>query len=343
MTSWADYDDDEDEEFIRPLAWATSDTKYVHEREAGNPIGIKAVQYVLMSQTQMRLSHFHTAGMEQNSSSVIPSVADTMNNNYTSDNTSMKFEIDDNINTIRGNLVGTEFSKFVIKIGSSITTLPEPENVWYKILGKEIGRKQILRFYLDYKKFRMYNLTLRQIADTVFKNDCSWEISPDFMGMIDITLPSSYLHIWLGRLSTMVCGTPNILSCDYVSSTTIGTRGSDIIAVSTLNGVNKSTIYSNNVNEIEKYLGIEAATSVLDKLLNSSTISNFMTRTGKVQPFVKSSTEIARKGLLFAMGFERPKDDIRKALIDPDIYNDNRCIYTDIMEGKDPTFFDMNF
>jgi len=129
----------------------------------------------------------------------------------------------------------------------------------------------------------------------------------------------------------------NMLSVESSTDNKIVTIGSDIPIVSKLSFIKMDTVFSNNVKEVEKYFGIEAAQYVLNTLLNSSIISNFMTRTGIVQPFNKSSHEVYHKGLLFAMGLERPKDDIKRNLKNPDIYT-GKSVYTDIMNGDDPEY-----
>lgn len=331
MDPWWE-DDEDDEQYIAPPAWI--DNVQENRTEPGDPIGIKSVQYILMSQTQMSLSHFHTAGMSSLGFEICPSIADTMNNRYNKNNTSMKFEISGDIINLRNQLVGIQFKDLVRNIRSNIIGLPERENIWYTILNKSIENNQILRFYLDYKKLQYYNLTLQQVASIVFKGDCVWNVSPDFMGMIDIILPSAYLDTWLVRLTCNICGSENILSVNYTENKIV-TVGSHIPTVSKLKYIKKNTIFTNNITEVEKYYGIEAAQSVLEKIVKSSTVSNFMTRTGIVQPFAKSSSEIHNKGLLFAMGFERPKDDIRRALKQPTFYT-GRSVYTDIITGNDP-------
>lgn len=331
MDSWWE-DDEDNEQYIVCPAWI--DNVPENRTEPGDPIGIKSVQYILMSQTQMSLSHFHTAGMSTLGFEISPSIADTMNNRYNKNNTSMKFEISGNMSNVRNQLVGIQFKDLVKNIRSNIISLPERENIWYTIQNKSIENNQILRFYLDYKKLRYYNLTLQQVASIVFKEDCAWNVSPDFMGMIDIILPSAYLDTWLVRFTCNICGSENILSVNYTENEIV-TVGSDIPTVSKLKHIKKNTIFTNNVAEVQKYYGIEATQFVLEKIIKSSTVSNFMTRTGIVQPFAKSSTEIHNKGLLFAMGFERPKDDIRRALKQPDFYT-GQSIYTDIIMGNDP-------
>jgi hypothetical protein len=321
--------------------------------KAGDPIGIRAVQSILMSATQMNLSHFHTAGMAAGAaSSVMPSAAEAMDSVYTKRNTSMKFETavctfapyaKADIRSIRRRIVGATLGYFVITIGSSSTLLPDRENIWYEALGLPM-HSTVLRFYIDYKKMQNHGLTLKMLAEEAFGDDCSWRVSPDFMGMIDIET-SEHMSLWLSRMEQRVCGTPNILSCDMQSSPSTGlgakaaviTRGTDIYALSRIPEINKKTIVSNNVAEVERMFGIEAAAYMLSKLIGPRIVSDFMTRTGTVLPFHKRD-EIKSKGLLTCMGFERPKDDIRAAVISHSKIQKtkNIQIYEAIMTGVDP-------
>ena len=310
---------------------------------AGDPIGIRAVQSVLMSATQMNLSHFHTAGMDTAgaASNVMPSAAEAMDSVYTKRNTSMRFETSADITNIRRHIVGATLSSFVITIGSSFTLLPDRENIWYKALGVPM-HSAVLRFYIDYKKMHNHGLTLDMLAEEAFGDDCSWRVSPDFMGMIDIETSGMHMSLWLSRMEQRVCGTPNILSCGMLPSarlrtSAVATRGTDIYAVSRIPEVDKKTIVSNNVAEVERMFGIEAAASMLNKLIGPRVVSDFMTRTGTVLPFHKRN-EIMSKGLLTCMGFERPKDDIRAAVISSSKIRRTKDIqtYEAIMTGVDP-------
>ncbi len=291
--------------------------------EPGESVGIRAVHSILMSATQMNLSHFHTAGMHSSlpSSRPVPSPAEALNDVYV--NTSMTFESSDNVHTLRKHIVGANLSSFVKSVGGSFTWLPDQENVWYEVLQQPMYDGNIIRLYIQFKKMKNYGLTLRDLADTSFGTDVVTHVSPDFMGMIDIEVPNDHLSQWLSRMGTPVCGTPKVKSCEKVGDTAV-THGTDALTLSKVSTVNSKTITSNDVNEVLMLYGIEAAAAVLYDLTKSPVVSDFMARTGKVLYFTKNSLEVARKGLLTSMGFERPKNDIKEALILPHMYNSCR-------------------
>lgn len=310
------------------------------ENVPGDPVGIRAVQSILMSATQMSLSHFHTAGMtltskfEDNISigRVVPSAADAMNSVYTKNNTSMTFESTKDVYALRKYIVGKSLMYFVETIGSNITGLPDRENIWYDVLEQQMYDGNILRIYIDYNKMRNHGLTLSDLACESFGTDCT-KISPDFMGMIDVEINDIYLSQWLSKMSNKVCGTFDIASCNKINDKTAITVGSNLLAVSRIPNVDLRSITCNNVTEVEQHYGIEAAASVLQELTASYIVSDFMARTGKVLSFMKNSIEVHNKGLLTSMGFERPRDDIRKTIInhEPNSYS----IYESIITGAE--------
>jgi RNA polymerase Rpb1, domain 5 len=334
--------------------------------EAGEPIGIRVVQSILMSATQTNLSHFHTAGMSTSgiSAGAKPSAAEAMDSMYTKQNTGMHIRVQTGsgatghsasgtgIRGLRKHIVGASLGSFVATVGSSFTGLPERENVWYRVLGKPVP-DNILRFYIDYKRMVGHGMTLCAIAQAAFGDDCPWSVSPDFMGMIDVDTRIAYMSSWLNRMDCIVCGTHNVLSCNVVDSYEGGytavTHGTNILAASRAPGVDKAKMACNNVDEVERAFGIEAAACVLGELVGSRIVSDFMTRTGTVLPFHKRSKEIQDKGLLTSMGFERPKEDIKEAVASGSraadrsaIGNDNPqppvrvSVYESIMTGLDP-------
>lgn len=304
----------------------------------GDPVGIRAIQSILMSATQMNLSHFHTAGMDSTQHKdtfgyrVLPSAAEAMNSVYTINNTCMTFESSDDVYALRKQLVGANLMNFVSAVKSDITGFPDRENIWYEASGKDMYEGSILRIYINYHKMRNHGLTLEDLARKSFGTKYT-NVSPDFMGMIDLNVPDMYLSQWLGRLGEKVCGTFDIKSCSKINSKTALTLGSDILAVSRIPSVDITTINSNNVTEVEEHYGIEAATSVLALLTGSHIVSDFMARTGKVLSFMKNSVEVTNKGLLTSMGFERPRDDIKRALISQE--TNRSSVYESIITGSE--------
>ena len=292
----------------------------------GDPVGLHAVQSILMSATQKSLSHFHTAGMKTTvSARLTPTPAEAMNAEY-SNNTSMTFQSSDDVYDLRKQLVGAKISSFMINVGSSLTGLDDRENVWYEAAGTKMYDGTVLRIYVDYNKMRDHGLTLESIAHAAFGSGTN--TSPDFMGIIDVNVPDDYISQWLAKTDNLVCGTLRIRSCDKMIDDVI-TEGTDILAVSRIRNVKNIT--SNNVLEVESHFGIEAAAAVLETLTGSHVVSDFMARTGKILSFVKSSVEVRQKGMLTSMGFEKPKEDIKKKCAP------TTSVYESIMTGVDPT------
>jgi hypothetical protein len=328
----------------------------------GDRIGLQSAQSVMMLATQNNLSHFHTAGMVNLQYYVhAPSAAEAMDFIYNQNNTGMKFMSSSlSERQLRKYLVGANLGSFVLTVGSSFTDLPDRENIWYEALGKEIDidKNTVLRIYIDYNKMYDHGLTLYDLAHESFGEDCVWHVSPDFMGMIDVVVGDTLMSQWLSRMKTKVCGKFSILSCNRTLENCFATTGTDMLAVCRIPGVDKRTVEMNNVLQVERHLGIEAAAKVLYKLIGNfaqegqnkgKIISDFMARTGNVLPFSKRSSEIRYKGVLTSMGFERPKDDIKREITNKLKLHSNtqersatKSVYEYIMNGKDiPVGFDI--
>ena len=199
----------------------------------------------------------------------------------------------------------------------------------------------VIRFYIDYIKMMNHGLTLADLAKESFGDDVVTNVSPDFMGMIDVEVPNEHLSQWLSRMGHRVCGTPNVKSCDRLDDTKAVTVGTDVMAVSRIDSVRGSTITSNNAAEVEHRYGIEAAAGIMRELTGSAVVSDFMTRTGRLLPFTKNSAEVRNKGLLSSMGFERPKEDIKKAISGRADFG-TTSVYESIITGSSPaSIFDV--
>lgn len=345
--AWADIVEEDDQ----PTSDADSSEASPSEGY-GDPVGIRAIQSILMSATQMNLSHFHTAGMDGAARSALaPTAAEAMNASYA--NVSMTFESDEDVRSLRKHLVGADLKSFVVTVGGSFTVLPDHENVWYEAGGRHMSDGTVIRFYIDYIKMMNHGLTLADLARESFGGDVVTNVSPDFMGMIDVEVPNEHLSQWLSRMGRRVCGTPNVKSCDRLdesraaklrpsaSTARVVTVGTDVMAVSKVDSVSGNTITSNNAAEVEHRYGIEAAAGVMRGLTGSAVVSDFMTRTGRLLPFTKNSAEVRSKGLLSSMGFERPKEDIKKAIAGRADFGAT-SVYESIITGSDPaSLFDV--
>ena len=311
-----------------------------------DPIGIRETQSLLRTVTQRSLSYFHTAGMSGGiSNRQRPSIADGMESRYTSENTSMIFKTSLSDGALKRALVGRDMRWFVQMMRGSFIELPDAENLWYDVLGEDMYSDNtdeiILRFYVDYKRLLEYDFTLRELASSCFR-DAHVSVSPDFMGMIDLRVDDGYVLRWLEQMGNRVCGTSDILdvsvACHNQSKIYHAiSRGANMLAVSRVKGIDKTTIESNHVLDVQRNLGIEAAASVLNRVIQNNIISDFMTRTGTVLPFSKYSIEMRRKGVMTSAGLERPRDDIRAAL-QSNKWDEHPSIYADIMVGKSPVY-----
>lgn len=317
--------------------------------EPGDHVGIRSAQSVLRAATQSNLSYFHVAGMETNvhGNYKVPNIADTMDTKYTNYNTSATFNLlpTSSNTSIKKYLVGKKFIWFVTLIRSNITELPDIENIWYETSDKQMYNGIIIRFYINYEKLIEYGLTLYELALSCFKGDIDWHVSPDFMGMIDVNVTDGYPASIIAMTNNIVCGTMDITSCSISQNQvkrTVTTTGSNIIAISKIPDIDKTSIVSNHIKDVEENFGIEAANFALNKIIDSDVISDFMTRTGKVLSFYNSSTEISAKGVLTSIAFERTKQQIKKALYNSN-WDKHASIYADIMVGKDPNnMFDIH-
>ena len=353
------------------------------------PVGIRNAQSILRKATQSSLSHFHVAGMEKTYQQNSPTIAEAMDSRYSNTNTSATFYVACSssnviscaeIGRISRHLVGKKLSWFVTMIRSSLTELPEEENIWYESSNQEMFSKTVLRLYIDYTKLVQFDLTLRDIAELCFP-DTQWHASPDWMGMIDLEIVGNYMTMILSKIDTFLCGDPRIssvhadieerapgntaisaqrekkpygprrprvffdnfgnnasgvIALDSNRAIKVVTAGSDIMNISRLPNVDKLTIRSNHVLDVQKHLGIEAAANALREIIDSDVISDFMTRTGTVLPFQNGSPEVFKKGALTAMAFERPRTHIRNFLRSS-TWDEHPSVYADIIVGNNPS------
>jgi len=345
------------------------------EEEFNAPFGLRTIQSVVTKITQRSLSFFHVAGMSSNVVSSGPSISNAMDNIYNSDNTSMSFavsiryqkhdgtECKTSLNEIKEKLVGKKLEYFVDSIQDNYVSELDPDaSIWYKMpisISSTAGnsmkpdlftntdkKKHILRFNINFAKLIEFNLSLHKLATICFggNTDVKYITSPDFIGIIDLYTDTFYTSRWISILNIDVCGSPLIRDISFqpitdinATDVTVNTIGSEIITASKCHLIILNSLVSNHVKQIESTLGIEAAAKTLRTITTSPIISDFMTRNGRVYAFNNNSIEVSRKGMLTSLGFERPRDDIKRFITsNKEIWDVNPSIYSDIMIGANP-------
>jgi hypothetical protein len=117
-----------------------------------------------------------------------------------------------------------------------------------------------------------------------------------------------------------------------------GILGSNMVEMMKMKNIDRVNVISNNIEQVEKTLGIEAARKViLEELGERPIIADFMTHSGKVYPFSKNNPNLMDKGILTSMTFERFKRDMERLYREPGIDNLN-SIYSQSMVGLVPNF-----
>ncbi|KAG9320966.1 hypothetical protein KVV02_001826 [Mortierella alpina] len=110
-----------------------------------------------------------------------------------------------------------------------------------------------------------------------------------------------------------------------------------------MHGVDNLETVSNNVYDVEKNLGIDAAREVLyDEVLaktgnihTAALIADFMTCKGHVSSFKKDNPMLKARGFLSSIAFERPKSDI-KGVVRNKIMDNTQSVYSQVITGQLP-------
>lgn len=298
-------------------------------------VGIKAVQSILKLATQSNLSMFHNAGNITNESVFPkPSVSDIldMSNSMTC---TMSGNVISDIK--KCDLVGVTFGSLILSVVySDFLDENSPDEIWYEY---EIYIRPVsfVRFYIDSKKLISMNLTLSDIVTQIFPSyKCC--ISPDFMGIIDIPVNKlSDIKSLVTVASTLLCGSQKIKDVICISNK-IHTIGSDLNTLLFTVGIDGNSITSNDIHDVEKTYGIEAARKLISSLLDiegGDLIAKFMTRSGTVIPLNKSNVSIYNRGFVSDISYERIRSTITKHLsYDNSIIDPLDSVYAKIWAGS---------
>jgi hypothetical protein len=237
-------------------------------------------------------------------------------------NTSMIIRMDTKVETP---IVRRAFRYYVDNITNSIVDVSlDGKDFWYDI-GREVGvipnkrngKSTIFRFHINYRKLTNDFITLKHLVDIIFKDFTAY-YSPDFISIIDVHLDNDAQISGMMELLERNIGMDGILGCNLVDEV-LTTTGSNLGEMLNIYGVNNVETISNNVYDVEKSFGIDAAREVLydeilakvDNVHTAALIADFMTCKGYVASFKKDNPILKARGFLSSIAFERPKSDIK--------------------------------
>jgi DNA-directed RNA polymerase subunit A" len=315
--------------------------------EPGEQVGIRLVHHALSEATQSSLSAFHNAGLESGvAARASPSLQQIMDGAINNTNTSMVIRTDAKVEDA---IPRRALRYYVDDITNSLVDpLLDGKDFWYAIgqrlgvIPEQGGRSTIFRFHINYHKLANDSVTLKQLVDNIFKGFVAFH-SPSFISIIDVHLESDAQISSMTELLERRIGVDGISNCTFVDDETITTTGSNLGQVLNLHGVDNMETISNNVYDVEKNFGVDAAREVLyDEVLakvgnvhTAALIADFMTCKGYVAPFKKDNPMLRARGFLSSIAFERPKSDI-KGIVRNNIVDNTRSVYSQVITGQLP-------
>jgi hypothetical protein len=301
----------------------------------GDPIGLKAIQFLMHGATQSNLSSFHTAGTIS-LSSLTPTIQQLLD---VSKNPICRTIIHHKDSLPAWKIVNKSLWSFV----KSINIIDDfEEDDWYKI-GREMEIIRLVyedtlvfRVMFDYDRLRTMDLSLETIAH--YFRHYSIARSPDIIGIIDIHADDINTIIdAIGLLRSINFGIENI---NAIRNSVC--EGSNLSQLFALDEVDSTRTISNHIIDVYNTLGLEAARDVLHEELSryisdeyASVIADFMTREGTLDSFVKGKKFDQDKGILLSMALERPSNDIQTLAYKP-IHDNLNNSYSRLMVGKNP-------
>lgn len=314
--------------------------------QPGEQIGIRLAHHALSEATQSSLSAFHNAGLSSGTvTRASPSLQQIMDGVINQSNTSMLIKTNAKIENA---ISHRAFRYYVDNITNSLVDISlNGKDFWYNI-GRKLGvishlngKSTIFRFHLNYHKLANDHITLKHIIDIVFKDFIAFR-SPDFISVIDVHLDSDAQISGMMELLERSIGIDGISSCKLDDNMLI-TTGSNLGEIFNIYGVDNVETISNNVYDVEKNFGIDAAREVLyneilakaDNVHTAALIADFMTCKGYVAPFKKDNPMLAARGFLSSIAFERPKNDI-KGVVRNKVVDSTKSIYSQVITGQLP-------
>jgi hypothetical protein len=312
--------------------------------QPGEQIGIRLVHHALSEATQSSLSAFHNAGLGSGvTTRASPSLQQIMDGAINNSNTSMIIKMDERL---KDAISHRTLRYYVDDITNSLADFSlDGKDFWYKI-GRDLGiipkhnaKSTIFRFHINYHKLANDFVTLKQLVE-IFDGFVAFH-SPSFISVIDVHLESDAQISGMMDLLERSIGVDCIKDCTLIDDVTITTTGSNLGKVLNLHGVNNMETISNNVYDVEKNFGVDAAREVLyDEVLakagnvhTAALIADFMTCKGYVAPFKKDNPMLKARGFLSSIAFERPKNDV-KSIVCNKVVDNTKSVYSQVITGQ---------
>jgi DNA-directed RNA polymerase subunit A" len=314
--------------------------------QPGEQVGIRLAHHALSEATQSSLSAFHNAGLGSGIiSRMSPSLQQIMDGVINNSNTSMVIKTNDET---KDAISYRALRYYVNDITNSIVDISlNGKDFWY-IIGKKMGihpnrsGSTIFRFHINYHKLVNDSITLKYLADNIFKEYTTF-CSPNFISLIDVHLENDAQISGMMELLERTIGVNGISECNPIDKTTFITTGSNLGQILNMYGVDNAETVSNNVYDVEKNFGIDAAREILydeilakvDNVHTAALIADFMTCKGYVAAFKKDNPMLKQRGFLSSIAFERPKTDI-KNVIRNKVIDNTQSVYSQIITGQLP-------
>lgn len=272
--------------------------------------GIKCAHDVMKHTIQSSLSAFHTVGggggnstynggMEQ-----IKTITDLLKQNR---NFFMKVKVLDD-KKFKKKYISRNIIHYTMSYRSHDFHI---DNFWIKWNTD----KTTIRLYINYVKLIYDHRTLLDLKNVISPFTRSEiKISADIIGIIDIQIneTDTTLSKAINDILNIKIGMDNIL--EYNGDNII--HGSNILSLMRDNEsdmlIDKSTMWSNDIDKIYKNFGIEAVNCVMRKTLNA-VLADYATIDGVPKSFNKYGIDISEsKGILPSMAFERATVDLKR-------------------------------
>lgn len=305
-------------------------------------IGQRSIQSVMRMSTQSNLSSFHSAGIASVSKRS-PSIQEILD--YPKKmSSSMTFKFihgtdRHQVLSCRPMLVQISMTKLIKKITRSTNCYSA--DLWITLSQNKIDSGTI-DVLIDYVSIVANGISMSTIASTISDVFSSSEIAsvmyiPEPVCVIRLgKAQKSQLSLWnishiLRRMMIgKKTGIESLVLFESIDGTISAyTEGSDIEAICALPNIDFTSVVSNDVRDIEKTCGIDAARSSIFSQLNSFhpdenaciLLANILTRSGTVRGFTKYSSEFTDPKSPLFLGFltssyiERSKKDIVDSVV----------------------------